>query len=132
MARPKVFSSLDYDNDKNYQNLLRAWNANPEFEFTWNETSPRVAINSRDADALKATLSRMINEATHLLCIVGQHTGRNGWVDWEVRKAIELKKKLVGVKINREFAPPPALLNVGASWAMSFNQDAILRAIRSA
>ena len=128
--RSKVFSSVDYDNDKHYQNLLRAWNANPEFEFTWNETSPIVAIDSRNADAIKATLSRMINEATHFLCIVGKSTAKSRWVDWEIRKAIELKKKLVGVKIDRDNTTPNALLNAGASWAMSFSQEAILKALK--
>ena len=45
---------------------------------------------------------------------------------------VELKKKLVAVKTDRENATPNALLNVGAAWAMSFSQDPILRALREA
>lgn len=33
MAKKKVFVSFDYDDDKNYRNLLKAWDANPDFDF---------------------------------------------------------------------------------------------------
>jgi hypothetical protein len=130
--RRRVFCSLDYDNDKDYRNLLRAWNANPEFEFTWNETSPRVAIDSKDADTIKAALARMIGDATHFLCIVGKSTYRSSWVQWEIAFAISLRNKLVAVKTDRENISPTGLLNANASWAMAFTQDAILRALRDA
>jgi antiphage defense system Thoeris ThsB-like protein len=131
-AKRKVFSALDYDSDRLYQNLLRAWNANPDFEFTWAETSPTVAIDSTNAATVKAALAKMINEATHFLCIIGKSTAKSTWVDWEIRKAIELRKKLVGVKIERENPTPSALLNSGASWALSFTQEPILKALREA
>ena len=132
MAKKKVFVSFDYDNDRKYRDLLRAWDANPDFDFSFNETSPKVAVDSNDAAVVKRVLSQKIGEATHLLCIVGKQTHKSGWVTWEINKAKELKKKLVGVKIDQENTSPAVLLGSGAGWAMSFTRDAVLKALRDA
>lgn len=132
MAKKKVFVSLDYDNDATYRNMMRAWDANPNFDFEFSETSPKVAIDSTDAAAIKRSLSRMIGDATHLLCIVGKQTSNSNWVCWEIDKAKELKKKLVGIKLDAGNTSPAPLLNAGAAWAMSFTRDAILEALNDA
>ena len=53
-------------------------------------------------------------------------------IDWEIQTAISLKKKLIGVKIEKENTSPHALLNAGTTWALSFNFDAIKKAVDSA
>jgi len=63
------------------------------------------------------------------LCIVGKDTYRNGWAAWEAGKAIELKKKLVAVKIDSVNNSPTSLQGVGASWSTMFNFDSIKKAI---
>jgi hypothetical protein len=131
MAKKTVFVSFDYDNDRHYRDLLRAWDANPDFDFSFNETSPKVAVDSTDAEATKRVLDQKIRAATHLLCIIGKYT-YSGWVPWEINKAKELKKKLVGVKINRDNTSPEALVGSGAVWAMSFTRDDVLKALKEA
>jgi cytochrome oxidase Cu insertion factor (SCO1/SenC/PrrC family) len=39
MAKKKVFVSFDYDNDKRYKALLKAWDANPNFDFYFSDLS---------------------------------------------------------------------------------------------
>ena len=34
MAKPKIFVSFDFENDRNYKYTLNMWNANSNFEFT--------------------------------------------------------------------------------------------------
>ncbi|MEC4669360.1 MAG: TIR domain-containing protein [Nitrospirota bacterium] len=132
MPRPKVFSSLDYDNDSEYQDVLRAWNANLEFEFTWNETSPRVKLDSDDAAALKRALSRMIGDALYFLCIIGKYTHRSAWVQWEIEKAKELNRRLVLVKTGVENTLPSGVIGVATASATGFKKDSILRSLREA
>ena len=45
---------------------------------------------------------------------------------------VELKKKILAVKTDRENTSPDALLGVGATWAMSFIYEAISKAIDNA
>ena len=78
----------------------------------------------------------LVNEAGETLRIgcglVGSQASKSSWIDWEIKKAVELNKKIVAVKIKAANATPSALLGVGASWAMSFTFDSITKAINSA
>lgn len=127
--KKKVFISYDYENDKHYKNLLLAWDANKQFDFYISDYSADVSINSTDATAIKSTISRYINEGTTFLVIVGKKTAKSSWVKWEIEKAVELGKKIVAVKTDRENDTPSELYGVGASWALSFTQDAITKAL---
>ncbi len=130
--KKKVFISYDYDNDKHYKNLLLAWDANRLFDFSIHDHSADVSINSINASAIKSVLSRYINEATYFLVIVGSKSHKSSWVKWEIEKAVELKKRIIAVKTDRENTSPDALYGIGASWAMSFTYDAIIKAIDNA
>ncbi|NJD33818.1 MAG: TIR-like domain-containing protein [Betaproteobacteria bacterium] len=132
MAKPKIFISYDYDNDKHYKNMLLAWDKNDEFDFAFSDHSADVSIQSMNTEAIKRVISAKINSATHFLCIVGAKTSKSGWVAWEIDKAKELKKKFVAVKTAPDNTTPSGLLNAGASWAMSFTFDAIKKAISGA
>ena len=54
------------------------------------------------------------------------------WIDWEIRTAVSLKKKLIGVKISKSYESPAALLDNNATWAMSWTFDAIKKAVDEA
>ena len=132
MAKRKIFISYDYDNDRNYKNMLLAWDKNQDFDFGFSDQSADVSIDSNDAGAIKRAISAKINDATYFLCLVGKNTHKSKWVAWEIGKGIELKKKLVAVKIESTNTTPSGLLNAGAKWAMSFTFDSIKKAIESA
>jgi len=132
MAKRKIFISYDYDNDRNYKNMLLAWDKNQDFDFGFSDQSADVSIDSNDAAAIKRAISAKINDATYFLCLVGKRTNASRWVSWEITKAVELKKKIVAVKIDPTNTTPNGLLNVGAKWAMSFSFDSIKKAIESA
>lgn len=132
MAKKNIFISYDYDNDKHYKNLLIAWDANKEFDFGFTDHSADISIDSNDAAAIKRAISAKINNATIFLCLVGKSTNKSKWVAWEIEKAVELKKKIVAVKIESTNTSPTGLLNVGAKWAMSFTFESIKKAIDGA
>lgn len=132
MAKKKVFISYDYDNDRHYKNLLLAWDQNKQFDFYISDLSTDVSIDSTRAQTVKSTISRFINEATYFLVIVGKKTNKSNWVKWEIQKATELRKKIVAVKTERDNETPSVLYGIGASWALSFTQDAISTALDKA
>jgi len=132
MAKTKIFISYDYDNNRQYKNMLTAWDKNDEFNFGFSDYSADVSIQSTNADAIKQAISAKINSATHFLCLVGAKTSNSRQVAWEIDKAKELDKKLVAVKITSGNTTPSSLLQAGASWAMSFTFDAIKKAIEDA
>lgn len=138
MAKKKVFVSFDYENDKHYKFLLEAWDKNPNFDFTFADISSNE-INSDNVSRVKAGLTNKINESTRVLAIIGKEANKRhpdfqligdiNWINWEINNAKKLGKKLVGVKIDRSYESPLAIKDCNASWAVSFTQDAILKAL---
>lgn len=132
MAKKKIFISYDYDNDKKYKNILKAWDANGTFDFSFHDYSADVSIKSTNASVIKSAISAKINHATYFLCIVGTETHKSDWVKWEIEKAVELNKKIVAVKMDKSNTTPIELYSVGASWALSFAEILITVAINDA
>lgn len=141
MAKKKVFVSFDFDKDRRYKYLLEAWDANKNFDFLFNDQSPRE-INSWNVDRIKAALTTKIKGATYTLVIVGKEAnklhkdhrliGYRNWINFEVAKSKENQNRLVGVKINRIYKAPEELMNAHAKWAMSFSEAAIVNALNQA
>jgi len=132
MGKKEIFISYDYDNDKHYKNLLVAWDKNSEFDFNFYDASVTVAVDSTDAGVIKRVISSRISSANHFLCIIGEKTSESNWIKWEIDKAIELNKKIIGVKIDSDNKSPLEILGIGATWAMSFTFDSIIKAIENA
>ncbi|WP_197729415.1 TIR domain-containing protein [Rhizobium leguminosarum] len=108
--------------------------ANPEFDFEFDSRGPNVAINSGDAAVVKASLTKMMKTATHLLVLVGSKSSTSSWMTWEIAKAkdSEILLKIAAVKLAKDNITPPGLLNIGTSWATSFTRDRIVEALESA
>lgn len=134
MAKHKVFVSYDHSEDVHYKRLLQAWDANSDFDFEFDSRGPNVAINSTDAAAVKAALATKMKTATHLLVLVGAKSASSSWMSWEIARAKEsdIRLKLAAIKLAKDNVTPGGLLNVGTSWATSFERDRIVEALNSA
>lgn len=141
MASKKVFVSFDYENDKHYKYLLEAWDANPDFDFVFSDVTPSE-IDSNNIGRIKAALTVKINSATHTLVIIGKEAnkthkdhsliGYRNWINFEIHQSKLNRNKLVAVKIERDFESPEELAGANIAWAMSFNEDAIIKALNQA
>lgn len=138
MAKKKVFVSFDYENDRHYKFLLEAWNANSNFDFTFSDETP-TEIQSYDIGRIKAALTTKVNNATHTLVIIGKEAnklhkdrekiGFRNWINFEINQSKLNRNKIIAVKIDYTYESPEQLMGVGASWAHSFTQEAILKAL---
>ena len=63
MAKKKVCISFDYEHDNHYRNLLKAWDANENFEFSLNDKTPNE-IDSENYSVVKSVLTKKIKSAT--------------------------------------------------------------------
>ena len=136
-----MFVSFDYENDRHWKNLLEAWDANPQFDFQFSDLSSQE-INSWLVSRIKAALTSKINNANYTLVIVGSEAnkkhkdsveiGYKNWLNFEIAKSKINRNKLVGVKLSSANESPEELLGAGASWAMSFTQNSIIKALNEA
>ncbi|MDU1414858.1 MAG: TIR domain-containing protein [Clostridium sp.] len=130
--------SFDYTDDNHFKNLLSAWDANTNFEFSFDDLTP-TEINSENYSRVKAVITQKIAAADYLLVVIGKNAnkvhprqkeiGSKNWINWEIKKAKELKKKLIAVKLNRSFESPDEIKDSGAKWSMSFTKDGIINAL---
>lgn len=125
----KIFISFHSKNDAKHKNLLNAWQENQDFEFNFHDKSVGISINSDNKDVIKKEISKKLNEANLIFCIIGERTNERAWVNWELEKAKELNKKIIATKIKHNYKSPKCLLNSGIQF-IKFEQEAILEAIR--
>ncbi|MBM7554807.1 TIR domain-containing protein [Thalassobacillus pellis] len=124
----KVFISYDYDNDKTYKNMLKAWSTNDAEHFNtinFEDGSTDVSVNSTDRGAIRRAISRRMNTCDKIIVLVGEETHESEWCNWEIDKAEELGLEFAAVKISNSNKPPEGLYNKGAKWARSFTKIAI-------
>ena len=141
MSKKKIFVSFDFDNDRRYEFLLNAWSNNDGFEFEFDDKSTKE-INSWNIPTIKGALTRKINEADYTIVIVGKEAnkrhkdsaliGYKNWQNFEIAKSKENGNKIIAIKINSTYESPEELLGSGASWAYSFSEDAIMKAVKNA
>lgn len=142
--KKKVFVSFDYEKDRFYYYLLKAWDANSNFDFTMVDKTPNE-IQSDSVAVVKRALSRKISEASYtlvIIVIIGEDAnkvhpdhveiGYRNWQNYEVAKSYELGNRLVGVKIDDGNESPEQLYGKGATWARTFSQDSIVAALNKA
>jgi len=129
MTKNKVFIGYDYDSDKASKDRLLGWDVNQEFAFSSYDQPVDVAVDSEEAAAIKREVAARIADSSHFLCIVGTETYHSAWMAWEIRKAVELKKKLVALKTDSTNNSPTAMQGVGAAWGTLFDLDSIKKAM---
>lgn len=130
--KTQTFVSYDHSEDARYKRLLQAWDANPKFDFEFDSRGPNVAIDSEEAPAIKAALTKCMKDSTHFLVLIGAESHSSKWMEWEIKKAKELGLKLVAIKLAKNNESPEGLLGVGTTWATSFTRDQIVKALDEA
>jgi hypothetical protein len=97
----KVFVSYDHSEDVHYKELLRAWDANTDFDFEFDQRSPNVPIDSNDASVIQASLTKKMKESEYILVLIGKKSHSSKWMKWEISRAKQddVKLKFAAVKI---------------------------------
>lgn len=137
----KICISFDWHNDRSYRYLLSAWAANSSNPLEFEDLTPNE-IDTDSVSRVKGVLTTQIRSATHTLVIIGEYAndyhedsaliGSRNWIWWEIEQSKAEGNSLIAVKLKSTYLTPDPLLNAGAKWAMSFTQEAILKAIDEA
>ena len=140
-GRKRICISFDWHKDRDYRNLLKAWLANSRNPVNFDDLTPG-AIDTNDVGRVKAVLTTQIRASTHTLVLLGVDAntvhkdsakiGSRNWWWWELEQSKVEGNGLIAVKIERSNPTPDPLSSSRATWAMSFTQDAILKAISGA
>jgi len=81
-------------------------------------------------ETIKRLLRMKMSWASTVVVLIGKETHNRPWVDWEIRKANELGKRIVGVFTRGGTeADVPEALNRYESARVNWNSDSIIDAI---
>ncbi len=85
------------EEDLNLVNLFRgqAKNRNSDLEFA--DYSIKEPFDSTNADYIARGITAQLKLASTTVCLYGPTTYTSKWVDWELRKSLELGKPIMGV-----------------------------------
>lgn len=141
MAKKKIFVSFDYEKDKMYKYLLEAWDANPHFDFSFNDQSPDE-IQSNLISVVKANLTRKINDSTYTLVLCGKEVnklhkdhvqiGYCNWQNYEIARSILNGNKIILVKLYDDFQVPVEARCCHPIIVEEFSKEAIIEGLEKA
>lgn len=139
--KKKVLVCFDFEKDRHYKYLMNAWDANDNFDLSFNDVTPDE-IQSNSFSVIKANLTKKINQADITLVLVGQDAtkrhkdwreiGYDNWQIFEIEKSKANYNKLIVVYLDSNYEAPDACYGCGAKWVRSFNEADIVDAIENA
>ena len=138
MARKKVIVSFDYEHDKDYYYLLKAWDANLDFDFFFSDLTPKE-IQTESVATIKQVLRSKIHQANYMIALIGDYSdvlhpdhkeiGYKNWQAYEIAKNHEWGNGLVVVKLKSTYTAPDEAYGIGAEWVDSFNEKDVTAAL---
>lgn len=93
----RLFISHSWDHVDDLKNLKGLLEQQESFDVEFYEMAPENAINSDNSTYIKRCISARIGEADIVLGIAGIYASYSEWMQWELDKAKEKGKKIIGV-----------------------------------
>ena len=85
------------EEDLNLVNLFRGQAKNDNVDLEFADYSIKEPFDSTNANYIARGITDQIRLASLTVCLYGPTTYTSKWVDWELRKTLELRKPIMGV-----------------------------------
>ena len=121
----KVFVSLDYYTDKEQAERIRGLNKNPNIEVSFYDYSVIKDSINENKKYIKNRLNEKIRNVDSLVFLVGKNTKESDWVDWQIKKADQLEKRVIFMRFkdDKESSLDPDQLKGRQVW--DFDEDVL-------
>lgn len=119
------------EEDLNLVNLFRgqAKNDNSDLEFA--DYSIKEPFNSTNTEYIARGITDQLRPSSIVICLCGPTTHTSKWVDWELRKAMELRKPVMGVSLYGAAKVPLIPAALAGKPLVGWNVADIVRTMRS-
>lgn len=111
-------------------NLFRGQAKNTTSDLEFADYSVREPYNSTNANYIKQQIAPKISGSSLTMCLYGPTTYASSWVEWELNKALELGKPIMGVWLYSDgrikYYPSPLDAHPRIRWDI----DEIVRTMR--
>ena len=87
------------EEDLNVVNLFRGQAKSEHSDLEFADYSIKEPFDSRHADYIARGITEQLRLASVTVCLYGPTTYTSKWVDWELRKSVELGRPIMGVRL---------------------------------
>lgn len=98
MAKRQVFFSFHYDNDNwragQVRNMGKVDSNSTFSDNDWEE------VKEKTDSKIEAWIDEKLNKRSCLVILIGEKTANRKWINYEIKKAYELNKGIVGIYIH--------------------------------
>jgi hypothetical protein len=101
-------------------------------DIDFNDCSVRVPINSENGSYIKQQIAEKIRQVSVVVCLIGSGTAWREWVDWELRKGIDLGKGICGIRLKGSRGRTPPLLDELNAPVAKWKMDDLIPTIECA
>lgn len=100
--RNKTYVALDYDTDKNYYNIMRAWIENDNIDFNFhNAHDLNNLLPTSSEETIKGKLRERLHNTKNFILLIGKNTKNlYKFVRWEIEHALALDLPIIAVNLN--------------------------------
>lgn len=99
MSKRQVFFSFSYKNDNwrasQVRNMGKVEQNSTFSDNEWEE------VKEKSDDKIKEWIDNQLRKRSCLVVLIGQNTANRKWINYEIKKAYELDKGIVGIYINK-------------------------------
>lgn len=99
MAKRQVFFSFHYSNDSwrasQVRNMGKVDNSSTFSDNDWEE------VKEKTDTKIKEWIDEQLNKRSCLVVLIGEKTANRKWINYEIKKAYELNKGIVGIYIHK-------------------------------
>lgn len=124
-----IFISHSWVYPDDLKDLRKLLNNRGYFNVEFEEASADEPINSENAVYIKKRLKQKITNSDIVLGIAGMYASYSGWMEWELDKAIELGRPIIGV-VPWGQERVSKMVSDRAKQVVRWNTESIINAIR--
>lgn len=102
MYRNKIYVAFDGDRDMKYYDILKAWDANGDIEFNFNDVHEMTQSHDwAQPESIKRSLKYRMDNSKLFILLIGEHTKLlTKFVQYEVETAMRLELPIICVNLN--------------------------------
>lgn len=99
MAKRQVFFSFHYDNDNwragQVRNMGKVDSSSTFSDNDWEK------VKEKTESKIKEWIDEQLNKRSCLVVLIGEKTANRKWINYEIKRAYELNKGIVGIYIHK-------------------------------
>ena len=122
-----LFISHAWKYDEHYWKVVNCFNA--ESRFLWKNYSVPKHDSCKDVNKLEECLLNQMRPSSAIIILGGMYVSHSDWIDYEIDKAVEMNKIIIGVKPWGQEKIPKRLKD-NADIIVGWNSSSIIKAVR--